>query len=770
MRRSTIIFLLVLLSVSLLTAVATAASTSDYLVRVQLSKGISQRELVSRGIDVLHVYPDGKADLAVTEEQLDWIRARVKGVRILERASLQGVAELDENLGDYHTYDEMLAELVQLENDHPQLARLDTIGTSIEGRVIVALKVSDNVDLDEDEPEVLIMGCHHARELMSVEVPIYLARYLLENYSTSSQVTELVDEREIWIAPMINPDGHVYVQYNHAGDWWTWWRKNRRNNGDGSYGVDLNRNYGYMWGYDDVGSSPDPGSVVYRGTGPFSEPETQAVRDFCAARQFSVALSYHSYGELILFPWGYAPIYTDDHELFVALSDSLKRGNDYTPGNTAMGTIYVTNGDSDDWAYGDTTAKNRIFSLTVELNTYEEGGFAPPESLIAPTFEKVKELNLTAIRVADDPYRVLGPYPPTMYPVTMLNPPNYEITWSGGVPSDHNQPVSWELVEYKNLSGVLDDCEAGSDLWQLDGFSLSSARAYDGIYSYYSGSGNNLSNKLTMSTIYSLSFSDTVRCRLWYDIEQDWDYAYLEVSLDQGLTWMTVPGNRTTDYDPNGNNRGNGITGSSGGWVDAEFYLDSIGASPDDAVMLRFAYITDSYVANEGLYVDNIFPVSTYEKRTVLVSAHPDTVYHRWPEETGTFTYYVIAADADGQKSRMSNIVSHVVDDLSGSRIPVVNSMLRSNYPNPFNPSTSISFSVGSRDLGGDGLAHVTLQVFDISGRKVRELVNARMQAGEYSTRWDGKDSSGKTLASGVYFARLKVGRNVMTKKLVLLR
>ena len=740
------------------------------LVRVHLSRVMTEKALVDKGVDIIHVYPDGRADVAVTDEQLDWLRQLSARIKMLQRASLTARSTLDENLGAYHTYAEMLDDMSQLAAAYPELARLDTLGTSIEGRLIVAMKISDNVDIDEGEPEVLIMGCHHSRELMSVEVPLKLAHYLLENYGASPEVTELVDDRETWIAPMINPDGHVYVEQNHSGNWWTWWRKNRRDNGDGTFGVDLNRNYGYMWGYDDAGSSPNTSSEVYRGAGPFSEPETQAVRDFCASRHFTVALSYHSYGELILFPWGYAPLYTDDHELFLALSDSLRQGNYYSPGNTAMGNIYVTNGDTDDWAYGDTTTKNRFFSITVEVNTYEDGGFAPPDALIGPTFDKVLEMNLTAIRVADDPYRVLGPEPPTMYPVVMLNPPNYEIKWSASKPSDHNRAVSWELVEYKNLAGITDTCEPPDTLWVKEGFSLSSARAYSGSYSFYSGSGNELSNKLSMSAVYPMSLGNTLSCRLWYDIEQDWDYAYLEASLDQGLTWQTVPGDVTTNDNPNGSNRGNGITGSSGWWVSAHFYLDSLRVSSDDVIMLRFAYITDSYVANEGVYIDDISPTPIYDRKSTLASALPDTVFHRWPDDTGTFTYLVKATDADGQQSRMSNAVSHTVDDLTNVETPFARSTLKQNYPNPFNPSTIISFTVGSKDVGKDGRAAVSLRLFDVNGRLVSTIVERDLKAGAYSVSWTGVDRGGNSLASGVYFMRLDVGGNTLTRKMVLLR
>ena len=131
------------------------------------------------------------------------------------------------------------------------------------------------------------------------------------------------------------------------------WRKNRRNNGDGTFGVDLNRNYSYMWGYDDEGSSPNPADETYRGLGPFSEPETQAMRDFYAEHNILLNLSYHTYSAMYLSPWGYTADTCADHSKFMEMMQLFSKENHYVygPGATA---IYLTNGDANDWAYGDT--------------------------------------------------------------------------------------------------------------------------------------------------------------------------------------------------------------------------------------------------------------------------------------------------------------------------------------------------------------------------------------------------------------------------------
>ena len=765
---TTAVICLLILLVSLPAASRAALQKRSMLVRSKLSKDLTYEDIISQGMDVLALYPDGRVDLAVTEEDFQWLGSKHALAVILERAVDAEPSALDANLGDYHTYDEMRAELEDLSLLYPALTSLDTLGTSIEGRYLLSLKISDNADIDEDEPEVFIMGCNHARELMTVEIPLHTGRYLLENYGFDPDVTDLVDSREIWIAPMINPDGHVYVQDNHNTPWWTWWRKNRRDNGDGTFGVDLNRNYGYMWGLDNVGSSPVTSNDLYRGTAPFSEPETQAVSDFCAGRNFVLSISYHSYGELVLFPWGYTYDLCDDHELFTALGDSLNSGVGYlvTPGSG----LYITNGSSDDWCYGETTTKNRIFGFTPEVNSYEEGGFGPPEELIIPTCEKLLDLNLTLFRLADEPGRLMLPEPPLMHEVTLLESPDYMLSWSESEAGDPNYAVAWDLLEFRNITSAVDSCGDAPYPWVLDGFQVSTDRAAEGLQSYYSGSGNNMFSAMEMDIIYPVSLGDTFRCSLWYDIEEQFDWAYLDASLDQGYSWITVPGNRTTDENLAGKNRGDGITGSSGDWVEAEFYLGMIGLGDEDVVLLRFSYLTDMSEVYEGIYVDLIDPVASSENRTLLASAHPDTFFEVTSSEPGVYYYAARSIDIDGQKGLWSNVVEHTVSVTTPATTPGAVTMLGRNYPNPFNPTTTISFTIGDDAAAGSSQARVLLELYDVSGSRVAVLEDGYRPSGRYSVTWGGKNENGRSVASGVYFARLVVGDFVQTRKMVLLR
>jgi carboxypeptidase T len=288
--------------------------------------------------------------------------------------------------GAYHSYEELAADLGILQLLYPGLARMFTIGTTLENRKILALKISDNVALDEDEPEVLFLGCHHAREWISVEVPLFLARYLLENYATNDRIRRIVNQSEVWVVPLVNPDGLEYTIH-----YYRYWRKNRRLNADGTYGVDINRNYGYAWGYDNTGSSPEPASEIYRGSAPFSEPETQAVRDLVLGKHFQAMITYHSFSQDILYPWGYTEIPTDKNQLLDSIAANMARlmqpvnGRVYQYGE-AGALLYLTNGDATDWTFG----TSGIPSYTIELPPVDElqGGFFNAEQDIGPIFNE----------------------------------------------------------------------------------------------------------------------------------------------------------------------------------------------------------------------------------------------------------------------------------------------------------------------------------------------------------------------------------------------
>ena len=316
-------------------------------------------------------------------------------------APLQGASEaMGGPNGAYHSYRELETALADLAARFPGLARLTTIGHSLENRRILALKISDNPGLTEEEAGLLLVGCHHAREWISVEVPLLVAGRILETYDSDPAVREIVDGSELWVVPLLNPDGLEYSIGTYR-----YWRKNRRDNGDGSFGVDLNRNYGQAWGLDDVGSSPDPSSGVFRGRSAFSEPETAALRNLVLGRGFDAVVSYHSFGQLILYPWAYtaapAPLQPvldawgrDLAEIMAAVG-----GRAYAVGQSGE-DLYLSNGDAADWAY----AELGVPAYTIELPPVDlvHGGFINAEEDIDGIFREnlpaVLELARRAVR------------------------------------------------------------------------------------------------------------------------------------------------------------------------------------------------------------------------------------------------------------------------------------------------------------------------------------------------------------------------------------
>jgi carboxypeptidase T len=280
--------------------------------------------------------------------------------------------------GAFHSYKEVETEVFALEQSFPNLVQVHIIGNSLEMRNIYAIKISDNVQADEQgEAEVLITGCHHAREWISVEVPLYVAKHLAENYATDSHIRSLVDQCEVWIVPLLNPDGLEYTIH-----FYRYWRKNMRDNQNRTYGVDPNRNYDYMWGIDNEGSSPVTSSYVYRGPSPFSEPETQAIRDLFAQRDFQVFISYHNYSQVIIYPWGYTnePSNMDAllEEMAGEMAARMEEANGRVYGYGQAGNqLYVTNGGATDWALG----VHEIPAFTIELPPVDQqhGGFYNPE-------------------------------------------------------------------------------------------------------------------------------------------------------------------------------------------------------------------------------------------------------------------------------------------------------------------------------------------------------------------------------------------------------
>ncbi len=405
MNRSFLLFLFFLF-----TAQVTFATSSIFIARIPSPSQEAAHQLYRESADIASYVPGKYIDLVLNNDSYEELKNRFPDLHIIttEAEVKQNLILDSKDIPGYRTYADMLQLIADLQAQYPGMLRVQTIGESW-GKIytqqginyysnfqhdIIAIMLSDNADIDEDEPAFYFMGAHHAREPISTEVCLDILIHFLESYGSDQQITDLVNSSELWFIPIVNPDGHRIVLTQQD----TWWRKNIRDNDNNQTiqttdGVDLNRNYGYEWGY--VGSTDDPNYPTYHGPGPFSEPESNAVRDFLETRHFVAGISYHSYGELVLYPFGFiSDVYAPDHSALSALGVQIAESipsqisGHYSPSNSWE--LYPAAGNTDDWAYG----HHGIFAYTIELATQ----FIPPANQVPG----ITTNNLEAARILVD--------------------------------------------------------------------------------------------------------------------------------------------------------------------------------------------------------------------------------------------------------------------------------------------------------------------------------------------------------------------------------
>lgn len=309
--------------------------------------------------------------------------------------------------------------------------RVDTFLTH-EGRQLYYYRLSDNPGREENEPRVFINSLHHAREPAALLQTVYFAWWLLERYGSDPHATWLIDNTELYLMPIVNPDGYAF---NGAldGPSLGFWRKNRRPNPDGTFGVDLNRNYPYAWG--GLGSSDDPDSDIYHGPGPLSEPETQAIDYLHRRYSFGTVLNVHSFSDLVITPDVGATGNVELDRVHAELSWSMRADNRYGVGDGLATVGYVASGNSDDYfAYWEADSKPIALSFTPEIGDIFTG-FMPGRSELEQYLAESVLVN----------YRALQSVHPTLIAEAPL-PPNYlanpTATWDVVVRNPTRQRVS----------------------------------------------------------------------------------------------------------------------------------------------------------------------------------------------------------------------------------------------------------------------------------------------------------------------------------------
>jgi carboxypeptidase T len=471
------------------------------------------------------------AEVTVTASRRTVKRLRHKGFAV-ERVRLapprRGRHLLDFPTADsqYHNYAEMSSEILSAQTAYPNLVQRFSLGTSYEGRAIWAVKISDNVGTDEAEPEVLFTAGQHAREHLTIEMALYLLREFTTKYGADSRITNIVNSRETFIVFNLNPDGS---EYDVATGSYRMWRKNRQSNGAGAaVGTDLNRNWGWQWGCCG-GSSGTFSSETYRGAAPFSAPETQRVRDFVNSRvvggvqQIKAHIDFHTYSELVLWPYGYTTANTapgltaDDQAMLSTLGRNMAATNGYTPEQAS--DLYIADGTIDDWAWG----TYKIASYTFEMYpTTSNPGFYPPDEAIGRETTRNREAVLRLEEVADCPYRVIGKEalycgapPPTLFSDDFETSKGWALSgtntattgrWERGDPAATNSGGAKQLGT--TTSGVNDlvtgaaagaaagdfDVDGGTTTITSPAITLSGGTHYNLSFNWYLAHGSNASS------------------------------------------------------------------------------------------------------------------------------------------------------------------------------------------------------------------------------------------------------------------------------------
>ncbi|MCX6268056.1 MAG: M14 family zinc carboxypeptidase [Bacteroidetes bacterium] len=373
--------------------ICSALSQERFVARINSPQVTDLTIFLKTGYDIAAFSPGKYIDLVINNQEFQNLTAQGFSMTVTQTENqLKANLIVGKALAGYRTYADLYTELLNIQAAHPSICKLYDVGDS-RGKEysataysnykheIWAMKISDNVAIEEDEPCIYYMGEHHAREPIGLEVAMYVLNYIVSNYGINPSITNSVNNKQIWFMPLVNPNGHKVV--TDEAD--VWWRKNIRDNNANSTidagttdGVDLNRNYGWEWG--GAGTSGDPTDITYSGPYGFSEPETVAMKNMVDQHHFVAGITYHSYSELVLFPYGYstdafAPDHTSLQALAVSMANTIPSagGGYYTPDKSSG--LYPSSGTTDDYSYG----QRGVFSYTIEIGTQ----FIPPSTQIS---------------------------------------------------------------------------------------------------------------------------------------------------------------------------------------------------------------------------------------------------------------------------------------------------------------------------------------------------------------------------------------------------
>jgi hypothetical protein len=609
-------------------------------------------------------------------------------------------------LGSYngfYTLDEVYIELDSMRMLYPNLVSMkDSIGTTWEGRTIWAVKLSANVDNEEDKPEVFLNSLAHGVEPMSMMVLMHFMYYLIENYEKDPTATYILDNREIYCIPVFNPDGYFHHE-----------RKNRRENPDSSYGVDLNRNFGYMWGVDDDGSKPDPSHIMYRGPYAFSEPESRAIRDFCNRHSFITANNMHYYGYWLYIPFGYNLQNTPDSMVYHTIT---KMGTEFN-GYDAQLSFHPVNGTVSDWMYGDTISKPKIIAITTEVGGKDISNY------VNPTEEDIWDVCLDGV------YQniIISLAPGIAEDVPYIS----NVKLDKSLVEDINGEIKISVEEKNNLLLKESDIKGlifNEESVLVDSISLQ----YESLNSV-SNLGGTIKppEEEGFYTINIVQKVSDLKFPLFYN-KQYPDLKFVHAGPFQ------VSINEIAEK------------GSAGYWI-----------------KFAFTNLSEHFTFSK-VYLNIDSPDTTI----TAISPKQLACYNITPGESRLTGYAIFSVDSNFSKVLnltyeveyegvvfwRDTLNNYLITDLKQEENIPGSFKLSQNYPNPFNPVTTIEYAIPL-------ISNVDLSVYNILGEHVVTLVSTRQLPGNYPVQFDGSK-----LPSGLYFYRLSTENFIVTKKLVLIK
>jgi hypothetical protein len=667
-------------------------------------------------------------------------------------------------MGGHLTYSQVANKLDSMRLQYPTLISVKfSIGNSFENRSMWTVRVTKNPDAPTGRPEIWYNGVTHAREPMGMMNVFYYLYWLFENYNIDPIATYILNTREIYFTPILNPDGYVYNETTNPNGGGMW-RKNRQPYG-GSTGTDLNRNFGTynFWNSTNNGSSTSPSSDTYRGPYPFSAKEDSLFRIFENSRNFKCQLDYHTYGNLLIKPWAWCdPTPTPDDAIFNEFGADATSENHYAFGTPYQTVGYYVRGGDLDWIYssdstGHTTHR---FGMTPEVGAI--GFYSNPANII-PEAQNCVWQNIYMSLVAG-PYVSVKSY--------TLNKSYYTQNETGNI------KVIFRNKGLSNATNVtLSFTQIGSYLTipitTITRPTVNSRTSDSATFNFTVAAG--APNNFAIPTILKIKQdTNTVYTKTVYVMVGAGNIAFADSAENGFSKWTTT--NTWAITNAQYHSPSNSFTDSPGGNYVANTNNSMTNATPVNvsaypAVFLSFWH---KYTTEAG-----------YDFCYVEVSSNNGTTWQNVATYNGTLsTWTQVSLDITSQAAATANLRFRFrltsdgslqydgwyVDDIKLTTYATITGVennntgipnkyaLNQNYPNPFNPVTLISYSIPKQSF-------VKITVYDLLGREIQKLVNEVKIAGTYNVAFDGEN-----LSTGVYYYKLESDGFVDVKKMMLIK